>query len=67
VGRADLDEEGAAEVRAILESTGARARTEDMIASRHERVVRVLKSAGFPRAASNALHRLAVTATQYTS
>ncbi|WP_406192063.1 polyprenyl synthetase family protein [Streptomyces sp. NBC_01017] len=67
VGRADLDEDGAAEVRTILASTGARARTEHMIASRYGQVLQVLKSAGFPPPASNALHRLAVTATRYTS
>ncbi|MFD5567603.1 polyprenyl synthetase family protein [Streptomyces cadmiisoli] len=67
VGRADLDEHGAAEVRAILEATGARQRTEHMITSRYQQVLRALDSSALPSAASRALHRLAVTATQYTS
>ncbi|MCL7427120.1 polyprenyl synthetase family protein [Streptomyces sp. YS415] len=67
VGRVDLDEHGAAEVRAILEATGARRRTEHMIASRYEQVLRVLKTAALPPAASRALHGLALTATRYTS
>lgn len=67
VGRADLDAQGAAEVRAILEETGARRRTEHMITSRFEQVLRVLDAAALPPAASLALHGLAVTATQYTS
>ncbi|ANB04043.1 geranylgeranyl diphosphate synthase [Streptomyces ambofaciens] len=67
VGRADLDEHGAAEVRAILEETGARRRTEHMITSRYEQALRVLDAAALPTAASRALRALAVTATQYTS
>ncbi|MFF3350236.1 polyprenyl synthetase family protein [Streptomyces sp. NPDC002779] len=67
VGRADLDEHGAAEVRAILEQTGARHRTERMITSRYEQVMRVLDASPLPPTASRALRGLAVTATQYTS
>ncbi|MFD7003810.1 polyprenyl synthetase family protein [Streptomyces mirabilis] len=67
VGRADLDAQGAAEVRGILEETGARQRTEHMITSRHEQVLRVLDASALPPAASRALRGLAVTATQYTS
>ncbi|MFM9700396.1 polyprenyl synthetase family protein [Streptomyces europaeiscabiei] len=67
VGRADLDAQGAGEVRAILEETGARQRTEHMITSRFEQVLRVLDEAALPPAASRALRGLAVTATQYTS
>lgn len=67
VGRPDLDEAGAAEVRAILESTGARERTEQMIASRYQQFLHVLDAAEFPPAASGALRRLAVTATRYSS
>ncbi|WP_405624845.1 polyprenyl synthetase family protein [Streptomyces sp. NBC_00016] len=67
VGRADLDTQGAAEVRAILEKTGARQRTERMITSRYEQVLRVMDAAALPPAASRALRGLAVTATQYTS
>ncbi|MDO0910976.1 polyprenyl synthetase family protein [Streptomyces sp. DT2A-34] len=67
VGRADLDESGAAEVRAILEMTGAREYAENIIASRYEQVLRVLDSAAFPPDVSGALRGLAVTATQYTT
>ncbi|MDG9684324.1 polyprenyl synthetase family protein [Streptomyces sp. DH18] len=67
VGRDDLDERGAAEVRAILEETGAREHTEHMITSRYEQVLRVLEASALPPAVSRALHGLAVTATRYTS
>ncbi|WP_433544425.1 polyprenyl synthetase family protein (plasmid) [Streptomyces sp. CA-294286] len=67
VGRPDLGESGAREVRTILESTGARERTEAMITTRHEHVVRVMDAAGFPPAAHRALLGLAVAAVSYTS
>ncbi|MFD4411143.1 polyprenyl synthetase family protein [Streptomyces sp. NPDC058476] len=67
MGRADLDEDGGAEVRALLEATAARERTEHMIASRYAQVLRVLDTAGLPPAASGALRGLAVTATRYTA
>ncbi|WP_243639378.1 polyprenyl synthetase family protein [Streptacidiphilus pinicola] len=67
VGRADLEEREAAEVRDILQRSGARQQTERMITSRYEHVLRVLDAAGFPPAADRALRGLAVKATQYTS
>ncbi|MGW4913262.1 polyprenyl synthetase family protein [Streptomyces sp. NPDC004270] len=67
VGRAGLGEREAAEVRGILQATGAREQTERMIASRYEHVLRVLDGAGLPSAADSALRGLAVRATQYTS
>lgn len=67
VGRLDLDEREAAEVRDILQATGARKETERMITSRYAHVLRVLDEAGFPPAADRALRDLAVKATQYTS
>ncbi|WP_233273582.1 polyprenyl synthetase family protein [Streptomyces broussonetiae] len=67
VGRAALEEREAAEVRDILQVTGAREQTERMIASRYEHVLRVLDQAGFPQAADRALRGLAAKATQYTS
>ncbi|MEU4932585.1 polyprenyl synthetase family protein [Streptomyces yokosukanensis] len=67
VGRADLGESEAAEVRTILQDSGAREQTERMIASRYEQVLQVLDGAGFPQAADRALRGLAVTATRYTS
>ncbi|TQF02684.1 polyprenyl synthetase family protein [Kitasatospora acidiphila] len=67
VGRADLRECEAAEVRDILETTGAREATERLITSRYEQVLRVLDAAAFPQAAEVALRDLAITATRYTS
>jgi geranylgeranyl diphosphate synthase type I len=67
VGWPDLGEPEASEVRAILETTGAREQTEQLIASRYAQVLRVLDKAAFPEAADRALRDLAVTATQYTS
>ncbi|MFF8557052.1 polyprenyl synthetase family protein [Streptomyces sp. NPDC015501] len=67
VGRSDLDERGAGEVRTILESTGARERTETMITARYDHVVQVLETAAFPPAAYRALRRLAVAAISYSS
>ncbi|MFF9691152.1 polyprenyl synthetase family protein, partial [Streptomyces sp. NPDC014623] len=67
VGRLDLAEREAAEVRDILQATGARRETERMIASRYAHVLRVLDEAGFPPAADRALRGLATKATQYTS
>ncbi|MFE4968670.1 polyprenyl synthetase family protein [Streptomyces sp. NPDC056660] len=67
VGRAGLEEREAAEVREILEVTGAREETERMITSRYEQVLRVLDGAGLPSAADRALRGLAVRATQYTA
>lgn len=67
VGRSDLDEHGAGEVRTILESTGARERTEAMISARYDHVVQVLETAAFPSAAYRALHGLAIAAISYSS
>lgn len=67
VGRAGLGEREGAEARGILQDTGAREQTEQMIASRYEEVLRILDGAAFPQAADRALRGLAVTATRYTS
>ncbi|MCX3291807.1 polyprenyl synthetase family protein [Streptomyces sp. NEAU-H22] len=67
VGRVDLEESEAAEVREILQATGARDETERMIASRFGDVMRAVDGAGFPPAADRALRGLAVKATRYTS
>ncbi|ANP52352.1 geranylgeranyl diphosphate synthase type I [Streptomyces griseochromogenes] len=67
VGRPDLGEREAADVRTILQDTGAREHTERMIAARYNQVLQVLDGAGFPQAADHALRGLAVTATRYTS
>ncbi|MER6917007.1 polyprenyl synthetase family protein [Streptomyces sp. NPDC000594] len=67
VGRAALDEAGAAEIRAIVEDTGAREGVEEMISARYDRCLGVLDAAALPERASAALRNLAVTATQYTA
>ncbi|MEU9731337.1 polyprenyl synthetase family protein [Streptomyces sp. NPDC048002] len=67
VGRADLGEDEAAEIRDILRVTGAREETERMIAARYDHVLRVLDRAGLPPAADRALRGLAARATRYTA
>ncbi|MQS37091.1 polyprenyl synthetase family protein [Streptomyces katsurahamanus] len=67
VGRADLDEGGAAEIRGVLGSTGARDAVEQMISARYHQCLGVLDAAPLPPAAATALRELAVTATQYTA
>ncbi|MGW6922416.1 polyprenyl synthetase family protein [Streptomyces sp. NPDC054950] len=67
VGRADLQEREAAEIRGILLATDARGETERMITARYDHVSRVLDGAGFPASADRALRGLAVKATRYTS
>lgn len=63
VGRSDLDEEQAATVRAILESTGARETVEEMITSRRDDALDALDSAPFPGTAAAGLRQIARAAT----
>ncbi|MFD3482970.1 MULTISPECIES: polyprenyl synthetase family protein [unclassified Streptomyces] len=63
VGRSDLDEDQAAEVRAILESTGARQTVEEMITERRDAALAALDAAPFPEAASAQLRQIALAAT----
>ncbi|MFB7917122.1 polyprenyl synthetase family protein [Streptomyces sp. NPDC056061] len=67
LGRQDLDAEGAAAVRRILEATGARRRVEDMIADRHGQALHALDRAGFPPAVTAALREIARAATKRSS
>ncbi|ELS50350.1 polyprenyl synthetase family protein [Streptomyces viridochromogenes] len=67
VGRPDLTEETAAEIRALLTDTGARAIVEKMIATRHRQAMAALDTAPFPPAATKVLARLADRATARTS
>ncbi|WP_331739998.1 polyprenyl synthetase family protein (plasmid) [Streptomyces sp. NBC_01005] len=63
VGRSDLDEEHAAAVRTVLESTGARQSVEEMITARRAAALAALDDAPFPASATAALRRLALDAT----
>ncbi|MET4923804.1 polyprenyl synthetase family protein [Streptomyces sp. PSRA5] len=64
VGRSDLDEDQAAEIRALLESTGARRTVEEMIGARREAALAALDEAPFPEAATAQLRRIALAATE---
>ncbi|MDH6118843.1 geranylgeranyl diphosphate synthase type I [Kitasatospora sp. GAS204A] len=63
VGRSDLNDEQAAEVREVLESTGARQAVERMITTRYDAALTALDQAPFPEAVSAGLRRLAQAAT----
>ncbi|MFJ7226889.1 polyprenyl synthetase family protein [Streptomyces sp. NPDC098090] len=63
VGRSDLDEEHAAAVRTILDSTGARQTVEEMITARRAAALAALDNAPFPGSATTSLRRLALDAT----
>jgi geranylgeranyl diphosphate synthase type I len=63
VGRSDLNEEQAAEVRTILDSTGARRTVEEMIDMRRDAALAALDEAPFPEAATAYLHQIAQAAT----
>jgi geranylgeranyl diphosphate synthase type I len=62
VGRPDLDEAGAAEVRAVIVATGALDRTERMIRTRTRAARAALASAPVTPAAAEALTSLATSA-----
>ncbi|MFD5030203.1 polyprenyl synthetase family protein [Streptomyces sp. NPDC058220] len=63
VGRSDLDEAQAAQVRAILDSTGARQTVEEMITTRRDAALAALDEAPFPAAAAVRLRQIALAAT----
>ncbi|MFD3522181.1 polyprenyl synthetase family protein [Streptomyces sp. NPDC058653] len=63
VGRSDLDDDRAAEVRAILESTDARWTVEEMISERRDEALAALDEAPFPEAVSAQLRQIALAAT----
>ncbi|MGK5450928.1 polyprenyl synthetase family protein [Streptomyces radiopugnans] len=67
VGDPGLDEDGAARVRGVLESTGALDTVERMIVERHRQAVDSLERSPFPPSARAALHRIAAAATVRTS
>jgi geranylgeranyl diphosphate synthase type I len=63
LGRADLDGADLGTVRAILDRTGARERTEAMIAERASAARAALAAAALPPAGADALHELTRTVT----
>ncbi|WP_260859509.1 polyprenyl synthetase family protein [Streptomyces cupreus] len=67
VGCSDLDAEEADAIRDVLVSTGARSVVDQMITSRCRRALGVLDRAPFPLPATNALRRLAHSASVRTS
>ncbi|ARP73401.1 geranylgeranyl diphosphate synthase [Streptomyces pluripotens] len=67
LGSPDLDENGAARIRAILDSTGAHADTEHMIHTRYQQALTALDRAPFPATATAALRQIAHAATTRTA
>ncbi|MER6912562.1 polyprenyl synthetase family protein [Streptomyces sp. NPDC000594] len=66
VGDPELDEEGAARVRALLVAAGARAGVEKMIRTRRAQALSALRSAGFPPAVTECLRALTDSLTDRT-
>ncbi|MFB6977123.1 polyprenyl synthetase family protein [Streptomyces scopuliridis] len=64
VGRSDLNEDQAARVRTILDSTGARQTVEEMISARRDAALTALDEAPFPEEATGQLRRIALAATE---
>ncbi|MFC8074142.1 polyprenyl synthetase family protein [Streptomyces sp. NPDC057307] len=64
VGRSDLDKDQAAEIRTILDSTGARGTVEEMITARRDAALAALDEAPFPEAATAQLRQIALDATE---
>ena len=62
LGKADLDEDGAAQIREVLVATGARDAVEQLITARLERALRAVEQQPFPIATTAALRQLAVAA-----
>ncbi|ACU72219.1 Polyprenyl synthetase [Catenulispora acidiphila DSM 44928] len=67
LGREDIGSADLAEVRAILQRSGARGRVEQLIAQRVRRARAALSGAALPRSAAEALHQLAGAVTTRTS
>lgn len=67
VGNQDLDHDGAARIRTVLDTTGARATVEDMIATRYTRALTALDAVPCPPPAAAALRHIAALAVERTS
>ncbi|MFD5892867.1 polyprenyl synthetase family protein [Streptomyces sp. NPDC060366] len=64
VGRSDLDEDQAAEIRNILDSTGARQTVEEKITTRRDAALAALDEAPFPEETTDQLREIALAATE---
>ncbi|MFD7031367.1 polyprenyl synthetase family protein [Streptomyces sp. NPDC059917] len=67
VGSPDLDPDGAARVRRVLEATGARATVEAMIGARHGRALAALEDVPLAPCSLAALRRIAAAAVERAS
>ncbi|MFI5987596.1 polyprenyl synthetase family protein [Streptomyces sp. NPDC051555] len=67
VGNQDLDDDGAALIRIVLDTTGAHARVEDMITTRHAQALTALDTVPYPPSAAAALRHIAARAVERTS
>ncbi|MFE7272523.1 polyprenyl synthetase family protein [Streptomyces sp. NPDC057623] len=67
VGSPDLDLDGAARIRTVLDATGARATVEDMIATRRAQALTALDAVPYPQPAAAALGHIAARAVERTS
>ncbi|WKK27814.1 polyprenyl synthetase family protein (plasmid) [Streptomyces olivoreticuli] len=67
VGDPDLDEDGAARIRGVLETTGAHSTVETMIAARYRQALAALEDTPLPPAAAITLRRIAALAVERTS
>ncbi|MFF4529080.1 polyprenyl synthetase family protein [Streptomyces sp. NPDC001407] len=67
IGMPNLDEDGAACIRDILDGTGAHAEIEHMIHSRYQQALTALARAPFPAATTVALRQIADAATARTA
>ncbi|MFJ2745641.1 polyprenyl synthetase family protein [Streptomyces sp. NPDC087440] len=67
LGDPALDEDGAAQIRRVLQTTGARDQVEHMITTRYAQALTALQDAPCPPAATAALQRIATQAVQRTS
>ncbi|MFC7308932.1 polyprenyl synthetase family protein [Streptomyces monticola] len=67
LGTPELDHDGAARVRAVLDATGARATVEDMIATRYAQALTALDAVPCPPPATAALRHIAARAVERTS
>ncbi|PJN32316.1 geranylgeranyl diphosphate synthase [Streptomyces sp. CB02959] len=66
VGDRNLDEDGAARIRTLLEATRARATVENMITARYEQALTALESAPISPVVAVALRRIAALAVERT-
>lgn len=66
-GTPDLDHDGAARIRAVLDATGARTAIEDMITTRRAQALTALDAVPYPQPTAAALRHIAARAVERTS